>query len=283
MFEQHQVTSDILGFNLPLLDVEEGRAAVEDSTEVNLTWSTSDIDHHKPTQTIVDLIERQYEQNPTKIAVVFEGQELTYAELGRRSNQLAAYLRERGVGPETLVGVCVDRSLTMLVALLAILKAGGAYVPLGPDFPSERLRFMLQDSGARLVSTRRRFVENLSAADLDLVCLDTELDTILRDQHAVTTVAPAGDDLAYVIYTSGSTGRPKGVMIEHAALLNELQSMAVEPGFGSSDVILAIATISFDIAGIELFLPLTVGARTVIASRVVARDPGRLFGTIESM
>ena len=129
MFEQHQVTSDILGFNLPLLDVEEGRAAIEDSTEVNLTWSTSDIDQ-KPTQTIVDLIERQCEQNPTKIAAVFEGQELTYAELGRRSNQLAAYLRERGVGPETLVGVCVDRSLTMLVALLAILKAGGAYVPL---------------------------------------------------------------------------------------------------------------------------------------------------------
>ena len=141
---------------------------------------------------------------------------------------------------------------------------------------------MLQDSGARLVLTERRFVKNLSAADLDLVCLDTELDTILRDQHAVTTVAPAADDLAYVIYTSGSTGRPKGVMIEHAALLNELQSMAVEPGFGSSDVILAIATISFDIAGIELFLPLTVGARTVIASRVVARDPGRLLELLKA-
>ena len=199
---------------------------------------------------------------------------------GRTSWRLT--FENEAFGPETLVGVCVDRSLTMLVALLAILKAGGAYVPLGPDFPSERLRFMLQDSGARLVLTERRFVKNLSAADLDLVCLDTELDTILRDQHAVTTVAPAADDLAYVIYTSGSTGRPKGVMIEHAALLNELQSMAVEPGFGSSDVILAIATISFDIAGIELFLPLTVGARTVIASRVVARDPGRLLELLKA-
>jgi amino acid adenylation domain-containing protein len=270
------MTSDILGFNLPLVDAKERRVAVEDSTAVALDWSASAVDQ-KPIQTIVDLIDRQCEQNPGKIAAVFEGTQLTYGELDRQANQLAAYLRERGVGPETLVGLCVDRSLTMLVALLAILKAGGAYVPLDPDFPTERLRFMLEDSGARLLLTERRFVEGLSAADLDLVCLDTELDSILRDQDPVTTVAPAGEDLAYVIYTSGSTGRPKGVMIEHAALLNELQSMAEEPGFDSSDVILAIATISFDIAGIELFLPLTVGARVVIASRAVARDPARLL------
>ncbi|MGI9073372.1 MAG: non-ribosomal peptide synthetase [Bryobacteraceae bacterium] len=270
------MTSDILGFNLPLLDAKERRAAVEDSAEVTFDWRASALDQ-KPIQTIIDLIDRQCEQNPAKVAAVFEGEQLTYGELDRRANQLAAYLRERGVGPETLVGLCVDRSLTMLVALLAILKAGGAYVPLDPDFPTERLRFMLQDSGARLLLTERRFVEGLSASDLDLICLDTELDSILQDQEPVTTVAPGGDDLAYVIYTSGSTGRPKGVMIEHAALLNELQSMAEEPGFDSSDVILAIATISFDIAGIELFLPLTVGARVVLASRAVARDPGRLL------
>jgi amino acid adenylation domain-containing protein len=276
VFETVQVISDIAGFNLPLLDAEERRVAVGDSTGVDLDWGASALDQ-KPTQTIIDLIDRQCEQNPAKVAAVFEGEQLTYGELERRANQLAAYLRERSVGPETLVGLCVDRSLTMLVALLAILKAGGAYVPLDPDFPTERLRFMLQDSGARLLLTERRFVEGLSAADLDLVCLDTELATILRDQDPVTTVAPTGDDLAYVIYTSGSTGRPKGVMIEHAALLNELQSMAEEPGLGSSDVILAIATISFDIAGIELFLPLTVGARVVIASRAVARDPARLL------
>ncbi|MGI8959005.1 MAG: non-ribosomal peptide synthetase [Bryobacteraceae bacterium] len=270
------MTSDILGFNLPLLDAEERRVAEEDLAEVDGAWDASALDQ-KPVQTILDLIDRQCEQDPAKIAVVFAGEHLTYGELERRANRLAAHLRERGVGAETLVGVCVDRSLTMMVALLGILKAGGAYVPLDPDFPIERLRFMLQDSGARLLLTERRFVENLSAADLDLICVDTELDAILRDQDHVITGAPAGDDLAYLIYTSGSTGRPKGVMIEHGALLNELQSMAEEPGLASSDVMLAIATISFDIAGLELFLPLTVGARVVIASRTAARDPGRLL------
>jgi amino acid adenylation domain-containing protein len=270
------MTSDILGFNLPILDAKERQITVDESTDIAVEWSISDLDP-KPIQTIVDLIDYQCQQNPAKVAAVFEGEQLTYGELDRRANQLAAYLRERGVGPEVLVGLCVDRSLTMLIALVAILRAGGAYVPLDPDFPTERLRFMLEDSAARVLLTETRFVEGLAAADLDLVCLDTELDVILRDQEPVTTIAPAGDDLAYVIYTSGSTGRPKGVMIEHAALLNELQSMAEEPGFTSSDVILAIATISFDIAGIELLLPLTVGGRAVIASRVVARDPGRLL------
>ncbi|MFL6350223.1 MAG: amino acid adenylation domain-containing protein [Bryobacteraceae bacterium] len=275
------MTSDILGFNLPLLDAEERRAALEDQTEIDLHWSASALDQ-KPIQTIVDLIDRQCEENPAKVAAVFEGEQLTYGELERRANQLAAYLSQRGVGPETLVGLCVDRSLTMLVALVAILKAGGAYVPLDPDFPTERLRFMLQDSGARLVLTERKFIEALSAAELDLVCLDTELEAILRHQEIVTTVAPSGDDLAYVIYTSGSTGRPKGVMIEHSALLNELQSMSEEPGLDRSDVILAIATISFDIAGIELFLPLTVGARVIIASRAIARDPTRLLALLKT-
>jgi amino acid adenylation domain-containing protein len=273
--------SDIHGLNLPLLaaqggvDVEECRAVIEESCEINTAWHTADLDQ-KPAQTVVELIERQCERRPQKVAIVFESEQLTYGELDLRANRLANYLRNRGVGPETLVGLCVDRSLTMMVALLGILKAGGAYIPLDPDYPIERLRFMLQDSGARLLITEQRFVEALSAFDLELVCLDTELDGILLEEDHERTISASGDDLAYVIYTSGSTGRPKGVMIEHAALLNELQSMAEEPGLNSSDVLLAIATISFDIAGLELFLPLMVGALVVIASRAVTRDPGQL-------
>jgi amino acid adenylation domain-containing protein len=241
----------------------------------------SDLDR-KSAQTVVELIERQCERTPEKVAVIFEGEQLTYRELDLRANRLANYLRDRGVGPETLVGLCVDRSQAMMVALLGILKAGGAYVPLDVDFPAERLRFMLQDSGAQLLITEQRFVQRLSAPGLELICLDTELDKIPLQDERITTIAPRGDDLAYVIYTSGSTGRPKGVMIEHAALVNLLQSMAEEPGIDSSDVLLALTTISFDIAGLELFLPLTAGARVVIASRAVARDPGRLVQLLRS-
>ncbi len=262
---------------------------IEELGETEAAGINSDLDRKPvetgadlPVETVVDLIERQCERTPEKVAATFEGEQLTYRELDLRANRLANYLRDRGVGPETLVGLCLDRSLTMLVALLGILKAGAAYVPLDPDFPTERLRFMLQDSGTRLLITERRFVEVLSAEDLELVCLDTEWDRILLEEEPVTTITARGDDLAYVIYTSGSTGRPKGVMIEHAALANLLQSMAEEPGLESSDVLFAIATISFDIAGLELFLPLTVGARVVIASRAVARDPGQLLQLLRS-
>src|SRR5947207_9698215 len=130
------MTSHILGFNAPLLDAQECRAVVEEVGETNLGWSASPV-HQQPVRTIVALIERQCERNPEKVAVVFEGEQLTYDELNRRANRVSVYLGERGVGPETLVGLCVDRSLTMIVALLGILKAGGAYVPLDPDFPAE--------------------------------------------------------------------------------------------------------------------------------------------------
>jgi amino acid adenylation domain-containing protein len=275
------MTSHIVGFNSPLLDLEECRAALEESSEANISWSASSV-HHKPVQTIVDLIDRACERNPDKVAVIFEGEQLTYGELDSYASRLASYLRDRGVVAETLVGVCVNRSVTMIIALLAILKAGGAYVPLDPDFPADRLRFMLEDSGTRLLLTETKFVERFSAPDVELICLDAELGRIVEQHDYETVSAASPENLAYVIYTSGSTGRPKGVMIEHAALLNELQSMAQEPGFDSSDVMLAIATISFDIAGLELFLPLIVGARVVIGTRAVASDPAQLMHLLES-
>jgi non-ribosomal peptide synthetase component F len=283
MFETNNaMTSHIVDFNSPLLDVEECRAAAEESNEATVDWSALAV-HHKPVQTIVDLIERQCERNPAAVAVVFEEEQLTYGELDSCASRLASHLRERGVVPETVVGLCVDRSLTMIIGLLGILKAGGAYVPLDPDFPAERLRFMLEDSGTRLLLTETKFLERLSAPGVELICLDAELDRIFGQDDYETASAPTAENLAYIIYTSGSTGRPKGVMIEHAALLNELQSMAEEPGLDSSDVMLAIATISFDIAGLELFLPLTVGARVVIGSRAVAKDPARLSKAFEDL
>src|SRR5437764_243314 len=162
------MTSHTLGFNSPLLDARECRGVVEELGEQSVGWSASPV-HQKPVRTIVELIDRECERNPEKVAVVFEGEQLTYDELNRRANRLSVYLCERGVGPETLVGLCVDRSLTMIVALLGVLKAGGAYVPLDPDFPAERLRFMLEDSGTRLLLTERKLVESLSAHDRELI------------------------------------------------------------------------------------------------------------------
>lgn len=275
-----------IGINVPLLDTEDTFGAVMHANKL-VELQEAELQSNPPESshgyqhTVVELFERQSERTPKKIAVVFEGEELTYHELNLRANRLAAYLCEQGVEPETLVGLCVDRSVTMLVALLGILKAGGAYVPLDPDFPRERLRFMLQDSGAQVVVTEQKFVETLSVPDLRLICLDTE-SRKLRVKNEKSPRLPAGpENLAHVIYTSGSTGRPKGAMIQHSSLLNLLQSMAEEMRIESSDVLLAVATISFDIAGLELLMPLITGATVVIASRAVARDPKRLAQSLE--
>ncbi|MBE9038586.1 non-ribosomal peptide synthetase family protein, partial [aff. Roholtiella sp. LEGE 12411] len=171
-------------------------------------------------QCIHELFESQVERTPDAVAVVFADQQLTYRQLNNRANQLAHYLRSLGIRPEVLVGICVERSLEMLVGLLGILKAGGAYVPLDPDYPQERLSFMLTDTQVQVVLTQQRLVEKLQKHQVQLVCLDTEWNFIheLNVDNPISGVQAA--NLAYVIYTSGSTGQPKGVLIPHQSLLN---------------------------------------------------------------
>lgn len=222
------------------------------------------------------LIEEQVERTPDNVAVVFEDEQLTYRELNARANQLGHYLQRMGVGAEVLVGICVERSLAMLVGLLGILKAGGAYIPLDPSYPKERLAFMIEDSQMKLLLTQEQLRANLSGFPVEAVCLDSQ-ETILSEecqQNCRSDVA--ADNLAYVIYTSGSTGKPKGVQIPHRSLVNFLASMQAKPGMKADDVLLAVTTISFDIAGLELYLPLTVGARVVLANRETASDGERL-------
>jgi amino acid adenylation domain-containing protein len=215
------------------------------------------------------------------VAVVFEEQQLTYHELNRRANQLAHYLQQLGVGPDVLVGVCVERSLEMVVALLGILKAGGAYVPLDPAFPADRIAFMLQDAQAAVLLTQQHLIPQLPAHQATLVCLDSDQARLSQQSESNLTSSASATDLAYVIYTSGSTGRPKGVQIAHLALVNFLLSMREQPGLGSDDTLLAITTLSFDIAGLELFLPLLVGARLVVANRAAAADGFALLALLE--
>jgi amino acid adenylation domain-containing protein len=232
-------------------------------------------------RTVVDLIGEQVARRPNAKAISFEGTSLTYQELDSQSTRLAQYLQSIGVGPESLVCLFLKRGLEMVVGVLAVLKAGGAYVPLDPSFPVERLRYMIEDSRAKVLVTQTALSE-MSFSDLDLVrvYLDDDKHQIDQAYGAPFQALAKPTDRAYVIYTSGSTGRPKGVEIEHRSLTNFLWSMAKVPGLNESDVLLAVTTLSFDIAGLELFLPLITGARLELASLETARDGVALVRTI---
>ncbi len=210
------------------------------------------------------LFETQAEKTPDAVAVVFDEQHLTYRELNQRANQLAHYLQTLGVGKETLVGICVERSLEMIVGLLGILKAGGAYVPLDPGYPVERLSFMLLDSQVSVLLTQQKLLENLPTSKTNLVCLDKDWQEISQysQENLVNTVTL--QDLAYVIYTSGSTGQPKGVMIQHQSLVSFTETIKGEYGITNKERILQFASISFDVAAEEIYPCLTSGATLVL-------------------
>jgi amino acid adenylation domain-containing protein len=219
-----------------------------------------------------DLFADQSRRTPDALAVVCGDARLTYSELDRRSDSLAAHLQSLGARPEVLVGIYLERSIEMLVALLAVMKSGGAYLPLDPDFPSERIAHMVADAASPLIITQASLRETLPPTSARLVVIE-ECDISEEgkpDTSPERAATPSSS--AYVIYTSGSTGTPKGVVIEHRSVVNFLLSMAEEPGLGPRDALLAVTTLSFDIAVLELLLPLVVGARTVLASRDEATD-----------
>ncbi len=228
-----------------------------------------------------ELIAAQAQSRPAEVAVEFEGEQLTYGELDARANGLACLLQELGVGPDVLVAICVERSFEMLVGLIGIMRAGGAYVPIDPAFPADRRSFMLADSGVRVVVTQESLLPQLDLADIHAICLDRDGALITAAGATAPACAATADSLAYVMYTSGSTGRPKGVQIPHRALVNFLTTMSHEPGMDADDVLVAVTTLSFDIAGLELYLPLVTGARVVIAPQAVAADPRRLADLIK--
>ena len=226
------------------------------------------------------LIERQVQTNPTATALIFGDEHLSYAGLNTRSNRLAHYLIALGVKPEMRVGIAVERSIEMVVGLLGILKAGGAYVPLDPEYPQERLGYMIEDSGIELLLTQNRLKGALPlTGTLSTLELDT-LDLSNESEHD-PQVAVHGENLAYVIYTSGSIGRPKGVTIRHTALGHFLLSMRQKPGITTDDILVAVTSLSFDIAALELYLPLISGAQIVLASQDEARNGEALADLIE--
>ncbi len=223
-------------------------------------WNETQTDYPRDL-CIHELIQGQVKRTPKAIAVQFQDESLTYKELDKRADELAKVLVAQGVKPGTLVGIFVNRSIEMLIGLLGVLKAGGAYLPLDPSFPTERLAFMVEDSGTSIILTQTNLLSELPENNAQIISLDA-LDKLTASKQKKKATP---DDLAYIIYTSGSTGKPKGVQIHHQAVVNFLCSMRDNLKIKADDTLLAVTTLSFDIAVLELLLPLTVGAKVVIA------------------
>jgi amino acid adenylation domain-containing protein len=275
---------------IDLLEGEERKLLLEE-------WNATEAEYPEHA-CIHELFEEQVRRTPEATALVYEEQSLSYEELNRQANQLAHYLIGLGVKPDERVGICVERGVGMVVGLLGILKAGGAYVPLDPAYPCERLREIVEDAGPRMVlsdaagreALGEESLEGKRNVSLDLVGQKTaegrggewglEWAEQARTNPGTKRLGLSSKNLAYVIYTSGSTGRPKGVMVEHGSVVNFLCSMAEKPGITCEDRLLAVTSISFDIAGLELYLPLSKGAQIVLASRDDAVDPYALHRSL---
>ena len=253
---------------LDLLTDEERGLMVEE-------WNATERDSFR-NGVLHALFESRADQGPGRTALSFGTRALTFLKLEQRANRIAHRLREMGARPGRLVGVCLERSPDMVATLLGVLKSGAAYVPLDPSYPADRLAYVLEDAATTILVTDEAASKRLGPVPCQILSLDWDAETL--QSHPVTRPEPlAGpEDLAYVIYTSGSTGKPKGVQIEHRSIVNFIQAMAERPGLGPDDVLLAVTTVSFDIAGLELFLPLHVGARIALASRATALDPDAL-------
>nr|QEO74519.1 condensation domain-containing protein [uncultured bacterium] len=262
--------------DLPLMPEAERRQLLEEFNDTRRAYPSE--------LTVVELFEQQAARTPAHVALVAGEEALTYAELNARADRLAQHLRTLGVTSESLVGVCVERTARLVTALLAVLKAGGAYVPLDPNYPAQRLAYMLEDSAAEVLLTERELEGRLPVSNAAVVYLDelpyaddaTAEAATTNDSAASATRRAGAGNLAYVIYTSGSTGKPKGVAITHRSLANFLHSMRREPGLTAHDTLVAVTSLSFDIAALELYLPLICGARLVLASREEAADAARL-------
>lgn len=245
-------------------------------------WSvnTRDFDTTAPFHQLFDA---RCEATPHAIAVSDGQRSLTFGQLAQRSIQLAAYLAGQQVGVGTRVAIFMERSLDLVVAMLAIARTGATYIPLDPAYPEQRLRYMLQDSDTRWVLTQAALEPTVAAwvnAHCASLALDRQWPLVEACTQALAAPTPAPDSLAYIIYTSGSTGQPKGVMISHRALSNFLLSMAEEPGMSASDTLLAVTTHCFDISGLELLLPLIVGGHCHICPAATAGDASQLMSLI---
>ncbi|MCV3211987.1 amino acid adenylation domain-containing protein [Plectonema radiosum NIES-515] len=257
---------------LPLLSASERHHLL-------VEWNQTSADYPQD-KCIHQLFEEQVEHTPDNIAVVYEQQQLTYRELNTRANQLAHHLQKLGVAPDVLVGICVERSLEMVVGLLGILKAGGAYVPIDPMYPKEWIALLLEDSQPPVLLTQRRLLEILPKYQGQTICLDADYEIIAQNSQVNPVSNVKIENLAYVIYTSGSTGKPKGVMLTHRAICNHMLWMQTDFPLTETDKVLQKTPFSFDASAWEFYLPLLAGAQLVMARPGGHQDSDRLIQTI---
>lgn len=227
------------------------------------------------------LFENQVKKSPDALAVIFEDQQLTYLELNRRANQLANFLRKMNIGPDIKVGICIDRSVEMVIGIIGILKAGGTFMPIDPLYPKDRLSFMLQETNVPVVLSQEHLLKQVNFHDANVICMDTDLSEIhqLNCENPHSKVSSA--NLAYVIYTSGSTGKPKCVMIRHISLYNYVQDIQTPLGINSNDVYLHTASTSFSASVRQLMVPLSNGATVAITTSEQRKNPLALFKFIK--
>ncbi len=258
-------------------DVPTGRLSMLPAGERRqLVAGWNDTARALPDVTVPELFDRQARRTPDAVAVTSAGETVSYRELAARANQLAHHLRALGVRPGVLVGVHLDRGIGVVVAFLAVLKAGGAYLPIDPGYPARRIEFMLADADARVLVTEDALAGRVPHPDAATVLLDRHrADIAARPNHGLGPTATP-DDLGYLIYTSGSTGTPKGVLIDHRALANFARAMADRPGVPPGGTVIGLTTVSFDPSALEIYVPLLVGGRVVLADTEEARDPARM-------
>ncbi|TGV00016.1 non-ribosomal peptide synthetase, partial [Mesorhizobium sp. M00.F.Ca.ET.186.01.1.1] len=235
-----------------------------------------------PGANVLSLFARQVEQHPDKAAVSLGAASLSYRELEQAANKLARYLQKRGATREQPVGIYIERSLDMVIAMLAVLKAEGAYVPLDASIPLQRLQQIQEDAGVNVMISTSDLLADGKLGCQSIVLLDQEWSEIKQESSSPLSAAIEPSQTAYIIFTSGSTGKPKGVMVPHRALSNFLLSMSSQPGMTAADKLLSVTTFSFDIFGLELYLPLITGATVVLASKTEMADGRQLSRLLET-
>lgn len=262
---------------LSLLSEDERQRVIE-------LFNTTQVEFHQP-KLIHELFEEQARRTPAAVAVVYEGQSLTYAELNARANRLARYLRSKGVQPDQLVAICVERSLEMVIGLVAVLKSGGAYVPLDPSHPKDRLKYVLEDSAPRILLMQEKFRDRVPAAELDAIALDATLksvDQFCSENISTSILGLRADNLVYVIYTSGSTGRPKGIAMSHDSVANLIEWHRENLCAGEGTRVLQFAALSFDVAFQEIFSTLCTGGTLLLPGEEIRKEPRALLEYLNS-
>ncbi|MEC9375136.1 MAG: amino acid adenylation domain-containing protein, partial [Pseudomonadota bacterium] len=259
--------------DLPLMDQAESRKILRKWNQTSINFQGNYLLH--------ELIEEQSKLSADNLAIVFNNKKLSYKQLNDRANQIGRFLLANGLEIGNFVGVYIDRSIDMVPSLFAIMKCGATYIPLDPSFPNDRIGFMIEDSGLEVLITTSNLVTSLKKKPKVIICLDEIEDKLKKLDRKNLNINIKKENLAYLIYTSGSTGKPKGVQIAHHSVTNFLKSIALKPGISSEDVLIAVTTLSFDIAVLELFLPLVNGAKLIIADTSITADGYKLAELIE--